>query len=239
MLRYTCGPAQAPKAHPVRNSPIRNHATFINQTSKKVPDPTFHFPLSTFHFSLFTFHFPLHSYSHSHSHSQLSTFHFSLSMSKKPSPPEPKAPRSIVNRRARYDYEFLSQYEAGIALEGSEVKSVFLGRVNMADSYCQIKGDELWVINLDIEPYSHATHYQPERRRDRKLLMHRKEIDLLQRRSQEKGLAIIPSAMYFKNGRVKLEVALARGKRQYDKREKIAKEEQKREADRVRAMKLR
>jgi SsrA-binding protein len=158
---------------------------------------------------------------------------------KKPAQADPKSPRSIVNRRARYDYEFLSQYEAGIVLAGSEVKSVFLGRVNMTDAYCQIKEGELWLLNLDIEPYTHASHFQPERRRDRKLLMHRKEIELLQRRSQEKGLAIIPSAMYFKNGKVKVEIALARGKRQYDKREKIAQDEQRREAERARSIRLR
>ena len=157
---------------------------------------------------------------------------------KKQSPDEAKTPRTIVNRRAKFDYEFLGSYEAGVVLQGSEVKSVFLGRVNLTDAYCQIREGELWLIKLDIEPYSHASHFQPERSRDRKLLMHRKEIDLLQRRSQEKGLSIIPSAMYFKNGRVKVEVALARGKRKYDKREQIAKDEQRREADRVRSMKL-
>lgn len=142
----------------------------------------------------------------------------------------------MVNRRARYDYEFLSTYEAGIALAGTEVKSVFHGRVNMTDAYAEVRGGEMWLVNLDIEPYTHATHFQHERRRDRKLLLHRKEIDTIQRRSQEKGLTIVPSAMYFKNGRVKVEIALARGKRQYDKRQQIAKDDVRKEAERIRNM---
>lgn len=149
---------------------------------------------------------------------------------------ESSGPRVMVNRRARYDYEFLSTYEAGIALAGSEVKSVFLGRVNMTDAYAKIQNDELWLVNLDIEPYANAGAWQLDRRRDRKLLMHRKEIDLLQRRSQEKGLAIVPTQIYFKGGRVKVEIALARGKRQYDKREQIAKDDQRREMERARGI---
>lgn len=141
----------------------------------------------------------------------------------------PKGPATISNRKARHDYEFLSSYEAGIALQGSEVKSVFAGNVNMTDAYCVIKGNELWLMNLDIEPYRHtATAFVPERRRDRKLLLHRKEIDLIQRRSQEKGLSIIPTKVYFKNGRAKVEIALARGKRQYDKREALKKKDERR-----------
>lgn len=155
----------------------------------------------------------------------------------KSSAKESSGPKVLVNRRARFDYEFLSTYEAGIALIGSEVKSVFLGRVNMTDAYAKIQNDELWLVNLDIEPYAHSGPWQQDRRRDRKLLMHRKEIDLLQRRSQEKGLAIVPTQIYFKNGRVKVEIALARGKRQYDKRQSIAKDEQRREMERVRGLK--
>jgi len=154
----------------------------------------------------------------------------------KSTPKESSGPRSIVNRRARYDYEFIHLYEAGIALVGAEVKSVFLGRVNMTDSFAKIQDGELWLVSLDIEPYANAGPWQPERRRERKLLMHRKEIDLLQRRSQEKGFAIVPSRIYFKNGKVKVEIALARGKRQYDKRAQIAKDDQRREVERARAI---
>jgi SsrA-binding protein len=138
-------------------------------------------------------------------------------------------PASVTNRKARHDYEFLSTYEAGIALQGSEVKSVFAGKVNMTDAYCEVKGNELYLVNLDIEPYKHAaTAYVPERRRERKLLMHRKEIDLIARRAQEKGLAIVPFRVYFKNGRAKVEIALARGKKAYDKRDAIKKKDERR-----------
>src|SRR2546421_3126422 len=98
-------------------------------------------------------------------------------MAKKSQAKEQEGPKTIVNRKARHDYELLDTYEAGISLQGSEVKSVFLGRVNMTDAYCHLANREMFVMNLDIEPYSHATHFQPERRRDRKLLLHRKEID--------------------------------------------------------------
>ena len=141
-----------------------------------------------------------------------------------------RAPATITNRKARHDYEFLHTYEAGIALQGSEVKSVFAGRVSMTDAYCDIKGTELWIVNLDIEPYKNtALAFAPARRRERKLLMHRREITLIARRSQEKGLAIVPYKIYFKNGRAKVEIALARGKRQYDKRQAIKEKDERRE----------
>lgn len=146
----------------------------------------------------------------------------------------PKGPANIQNRRARYDYAFDNTYEAGVALIGSEVKSVYLGRVNLTDSYCRILNGELWLMNADIEPYTHSTHFLAERRRDRKLLMHRKEINLLERKSMEKGLALIPLAMYFKKGKVKVEVGLGRGKKEYDKREQIREKETRREKERMR-----
>lgn len=118
-------------------------------------------------------------------------------------------------------------------LAGSEVKSIYLGRANLTDAYCRISAGEIWIENLDIEPYEKATHYQPERRRVRKLLMHRREIDTLDRKSMEKGLSIIPTSLYFKNGKVKVEVSLARGKAQYDKRESIAKKDERRDIDRA------
>jgi len=155
-------------------------------------------------------------------------------MAKKGGAKDSVGPKSIQNRRARFDYEFVQTFEAGLVLVGTEVKSLYLGRANLTDAYCQLRNGELWLFNADVEPYTHATHFQHERRRDRKLLMHRKEIDLLQRRSLEKGLAIIPVALYFKNGRVKAEIALARGKSQYDKRAKIAKDEARKEVERAR-----
>jgi len=148
-----------------------------------------------------------------------------------------QGPGTIRNRKAGFDYEFIQTFEAGIALIGSEVKSIYQGRANLSDAYCQMKDGELWLISSDVEPYTHSTYFQPERRRDRKLLMHRKEIDLIDRRSMEKGLTIIPTKMYFTHGKVKVQIALARGKRSYDKREALAKKETRREADRIRANK--
>lgn len=156
-------------------------------------------------------------------------------MKKKADATSAKVARSIQNRRARYDYEFLDTYEAGIMLAGCEVKSIFLGNAHLTDAYCQIRDGELWLVNMDIEPYVHASHFQPDRRRDRKLLLHRKQIDLIQRKSQEKGLAIIPSKAYFNHGKVKVEIALARGKKEYDKRKQIAKDDTRRDIARARA----
>jgi SsrA-binding protein len=130
-------------------------------------------------------------------------------------------PPTILNRRARYDYELIDTYEAGIVLEGSEVKSVLAGKASLAGAFCRVEDGEVWVFEMDIAPYEKAGAYRPERDRKRKLLLHKREIDLLRRRADEKGLAIIPTKLYFKNRRVKIEIAIARGKRQYDKRDKI------------------
>lgn len=142
-------------------------------------------------------------------------------------------PARIQNRKASFDYELLDRYEAGLVLLGTEVKSLYQGRANLTDAYCEIRGGEVWLVQADIEPYDHATHFQHERRRDRKLLLHKREIRLLARRVQEKGLTLVPLAIYFKNGKAKLEIALARGKRQYDKRRQIAKDEERRERERL------
>ena len=159
-------------------------------------------------------------------------------MGKKAAPKDVlKEPRAIDNRRARHDYEFLETHEAGIALVGAEVKSVWLGRVNLRDAYCKVEGGELWLASLDIEPYAHAASFRPDRRRDRKLLMHRREISLLERKVREKGVALIPARMYFKNGKVKVLVALARGKREYDKRRQIEERERRAEVESARSMK--
>jgi len=106
------------------------------------------------------------------------------------------------------------------------------------DAFCKVVSGELFLINADIEPYEKASVFQHERRRDRKLLMHRKEINTLERKSLEKGLALIPLALYFKNGRVKVEVGLGRGKAQYDKRDKIAQDDERREVERARALRF-
>ena len=146
---------------------------------------------------------------------------------------EKKGPATIQNRKAHHDYEFVDTYEAGIALAGTEVKSIYLGRGNLVDAYCEVRDSELWLKSMDVEPYEKSSHFVHERRRDRKLLMHRREIDLIKRRSQEKGLTIVPFKVYFnEKGRVKVAIALARGKRQYDKREALKKKETRRELER-------
>ena len=143
---------------------------------------------------------------------------------------KPTGPPTIQNRRARYDYELLDKYEAGMVLEGSEVKSVLAGKASLAGAFCRVEDDEIWVYELDIAPYEKSAAYQPSRDRRRKLLLHRREIAMIRRKADEKGLAIIPTQMYFKNRRVKLEIAIAKGKKQYDKRDKIEADAARREA---------
>jgi SsrA-binding protein len=146
---------------------------------------------------------------------------------------EKRGPATIQNRKASHDYEFVDTYEAGIALVGAEVKSIFLGKANLTDAYCEVVDGEIWLKKMDVEPYDKASHFALERRRDRKLLMHRREIDVVKRRVQEKGLTIVPFRVYFnERGRVKVAIALARGKRQYDKREALKKKETRRELQR-------
>jgi SsrA-binding protein len=144
------------------------------------------------------------------------------------------APATIQNRRARYDYHIEDTYEAGIALVGSEVKSIYQGKAHLTDAYCMVKSGEMWLYNMDVEPYEKSSVFAHERRRDRKLLLHRREIDVLERKTMEKGLTLVPLSVYFKQGRVKVEIGLARGKANYDKRQKIAKDDARREIERAR-----
>ncbi|MDI9640912.1 SsrA-binding protein SmpB [Kamptonema cortianum] len=146
---------------------------------------------------------------------------------------EKRGPATIQNRRASYDYHFEETVEAGIVLVGSEVKSLFLGHANLTDAYCQVKDNELWIFNLDIEPYKYATSYSPDRKRDRKLLMHRREIDGLRRKSEQKGYSLIPYKIYFSNGKAKVGIALARGKKLYDKRDSLKEKAERRDLRRM------
>ncbi len=146
--------------------------------------------------------------------------------------PRPSGPPTILNRRARFDYEILETYEAGIVLVGAEVKSVLAGKVNLSGAHARIRDGELWLDEMDVAPYEKATSYVPDRQRSRKLLLHRREIAVLRRRSEERGLALIPTKVYFRNGRVKVEIAVARGKRQYDKRRTLAEKDTRRELER-------
>lgn len=158
-------------------------------------------------------------------------------MSKKKPETGPKVPKTIENRKARHDYEIFDTFEAGLVLVGSEVKSLFAGRANLTDAYVKVVGGEAWVHEFDIEPYPQAAHFKPERRRDRKLLLHKKEIATIDRKSQEKGFTLVPLKVYFKDGKAKLLFGLARGKKQYDKREQLKKDETRREMERMRGTK--
>ena len=130
-----------------------------------------------------------------------------------------KAQRVIAdNRKALHDYAVLDTYEAGVALLGTEVKSIREGSVNLRDSYARIDRGEVWLLNVHIGPYSHTGYATHEDRRQRKLLLHAHEIRKLTGRVAEKGLTLVPLQMYFKNGRVKVALALVKGKQEHDKR---------------------
>lgn len=138
-----------------------------------------------------------------------------------------------TNRRARYEYEVLDRLEAGIALLGPEVKSLREGKANLTDAYATIRRGELWLLNLHISPYDPASRENGNPRRERKLLLHRREIAKLDGRVQESGLTLVPLSLYWKGGRAKVELALVRGKRRHDKRETIKKRETDRELQRA------
>ena len=124
-----------------------------------------------------------------------------------------------VNRAAAHNYFLLEKFEAGIAFRGTEVKSVRAGRANLKDAYGLVKDGELWLINAHIGPYEHGNIFNHEPLRTRKLLVHKNELHKLIGKTQQKGLTLVPTRLYFRNGRVKVELALAKGKQHWDKRE--------------------
>lgn len=138
------------------------------------------------------------------------------------------------NRRAFHEYHILDRFEAGIALSGTEVKSLRAGRVNLSDSYAQVKNGEIFVIGMHISPYEQGNRFNLDPIRNRKLLMHKREINKLYGQTKQNGLTLVPTRLYFKDGRVKLEIALAKGKKDYDKRQS----EIKKSADREIAQRL-
>ena len=141
-----------------------------------------------------------------------------------------KAQRLIAdNRKARHDYHVLDTWEAGVALLGTEVKAIREGRVNLRDSYARVNDGEVWMMNVHISPYSHRGYSEHGEKRQRKLLLHQHEIKKLVGRTTEKGLTLVPLEMYFKKGRVKVLLALAKGKQAHDKRETLRKREVDRE----------
>jgi SsrA-binding protein len=139
----------------------------------------------------------------------------------------------IKNKKAEYAYFLLEEYTAGLQLTGSEIKSIREGKANLTDAYCMFRESELFVINMHIAEYSKGTHYNHEPKRDRKLLLNRRELRKLAIKVQEKGLAIIPTLLFINDkGLAKLSIALARGKHYYDKRETLKKKDTQRDIDR-------
>ena len=138
-----------------------------------------------------------------------------------------------TNRKAFHDYFVEEAFEAGIVLTGTEIKSVRAGAVNLRDSFAVVRNGELWVENVHISPYEAGNRFNVNPYRTRKLLMHRKEINRLMGRVKEKGLTIVPLRIYLKQNRAKVEVALVKGKKQYDKRESISQRDAKREIERA------
>jgi len=133
---------------------------------------------------------------------------------KRPPAPTP----TIDNRRARFEYEWLEQFEAGIVLTGTEIKSIRTGQISIGEAYARIRDGELWLLSMYVPPYKEGSFSNVEPNRPRKLLVHRKDIDRLSARVSEKGLTLIPVRLYFKRGIVKVSIALARGKKTWDKR---------------------
>lgn len=125
----------------------------------------------------------------------------------------------VNNRQAFHEYHILDKYEAGIALKGTEVKSVLSGRIQLKDSYVSVRDGEVWVLNAHISPYSHGNRENHEPLRTRKLLLHRREIVKLEKETTVKGMTLVITRIYIKNGRIKFEVGVAKGKKLYDKRE--------------------
>lgn len=138
----------------------------------------------------------------------------------------------ITNKRAEHDYFIISRIEAGIALKGTEVKSLRNGKANFLDSYVDFINGEAFLVNMHISEYSHGNRYNHEEKRKRKLLLNKAEIRKFQQKVKERGYTVIPLRAYLKNGKIKIEIALARGKKLYDKRESIAKKDLKRELER-------
>ena len=131
----------------------------------------------------------------------------------------------MENRKARHDYHLLERYEAGIVLQGTEVKSLRAGNVTIRDSFARVEGNEIFLYDLHISPYDHGNRENHDPKRPRKLLLHKKEIKKLYNSALQAGFTIVPTRMYFSKGRAKVELALATGKREYDKREAIKERE--------------
>ncbi|MFN3908927.1 MAG: SsrA-binding protein SmpB [Flavobacterium sp.] len=141
---------------------------------------------------------------------------------------------NILNKRAKFDYEILDKYEAGMVLTGTEIKSIRLGKASIAESFCEFHNSELFVINSHIEEYLYGTQFNHKAKSDRKLLLQKRELRKLEKDAQNKGLTIVPLRLFTnEKGLAKLEIALCRGKKNYDKRETIKDRDNKRDLDRI------
>lgn len=141
---------------------------------------------------------------------------------------------NILNKRAKFDYEILDKYSAGIVLSGTEIKSIRLGKASITESFCEFHEGELFVINSTIEEYLYGTHYNHKTKSERKLLLNKKELKKLNKDSDNKGLTIVPLRLFTnEKGLAKLEIALCRGKKNYDKRETLKEQDTKRDLDRI------
>ncbi|MDR3272694.1 MAG: SsrA-binding protein SmpB [Flavobacteriaceae bacterium] len=141
---------------------------------------------------------------------------------------------NIQNKKARFNYELLDKYEAGIVLSGTEIKSIRLGKANIAESFCQFINGELYIVNMTVEEYFFGNRYNHAIKRERKLLLHKKELAKLQKKTQETGLTLVPTKIYLNDrGLAKVQIFLARGKKLFDKRETIKERENKRSLDRL------
>lgn len=140
---------------------------------------------------------------------------------------------AITNRKARHDYFVLESFECGIVLVGSEVKSIRNGRANLQDAYARIEDGEVWLYGMHVSPYEFAHTSRPDPIRRRKLLLHRRQIDELASAASEKGVTLVPLRVYFHDGRAKVELAVARGKARYDKRQTLAERDARRETERA------
>ena len=153
-------------------------------------------------------------------------------MSSKKNKDQKKAPPKIENRKARHDYHIEDTYEAGIALKGTEVKSIRAGKASLNEAFAYIQSGEIWLKNMYIKPYEYGSRYNHDERRNRKLLLKKKEIREIDKHLTQKGKTLVPLKLYFKNGYAKLLIGIARGKKRYDKRDDIKEKDVKRELDR-------
>lgn len=145
-----------------------------------------------------------------------------------------KSPIQIRNKKASFEYFFIDTYTAGIVLTGTEIKSIRMGKASLTDTFCYINNGEIWIKGMNVSPYFYGSYNNHESKRDRKLLLNKREIHKLQEATKQVGFTIVPTLVFIdKNGRAKMDIALAKGKKEYDKRQTLKAKEDKREMDRA------